>query len=293
MLVAILVFGRPTQLSEMSPWLICPAVGLISIAAAIAYEVVAGRIETSPNGIACYSLGYHLATEWTNISRIEVSPDGIARLVLRKKPKRIPGLFGFVANLGPDGMIQLSSYIDAAATSGLLVQIKRYAPHLDVDSLVLRDSKWKPYQRPLAIGTYLLVCMILLVPLAVLSRNLVRLGESAGFSNVDLIARMTTSSVMIAVVASGLGLLSLAKELRDASPREIERAANGYYLAPIVGLLGGLLVAVLAVMACQLAGYEVDGRLSGSLGIINILLGVASPLIGAWIARRAFGRMRG
>ncbi len=288
----LVMLGRPVQPGELSGWILCVPAGLLVAIVLAVYEFSVGRIETSPKGIVCYSSGYHFGTSWENIDRIEVSSFGIANLMFKEQPDHTPLLLTLGKGLGYHRMLQLSSYIESAATSELLQEIKRYAPQVDIDNLIQRDANWRSYQKPLVIGAYLLAWMILLVPLAAGLRNVAEAAEAAGVVYATLVTSIAGSAALFAVFVSGFGALSAAGALSGASALQIERTTKGYYVAPVVGLLGGFLVGIVVLTVLRVTHLEVQERAYGSFNMLGILMGWASPSIGSRLAQLSMGRRR-
>ena len=95
------------------------------------YEAAFNRIITSPAGIEYHCSPYRIRTVWVNTVRIEANPYGVINLVLRD-----PALSGFplfswyFKVFGYDRLIQISPYMANGDASPLIVELKRFAPHL-------------------------------------------------------------------------------------------------------------------------------------------------------------------
>lgn len=288
----IAVFSRPAKPEDFQAWMLCPAAGLLAIVVAVIAELAVGRIETSPSGVACYSSGYTFGTEWANVDRIDVNAFGFANLHFRHRPNHVPILLRILSGSGYDRMIQLSPYIESATTSELLVEIKRYAPQVDIEVLKIEDAKWRWYQRPLSLGSYLLVWLLALVPIAAVTRGLAEAIETSGMPNATLAPSMTIVSAMMGVFAGGMGVVSFAGEYHGARPQDIRLRALGYYFAPIIGLIGGLLLSLLVLSVMRFSGITVPEKVYGSFNFLSMIMGVLSPGLGKGMATLLFGQQR-
>jgi hypothetical protein len=94
------------------------------------FEVLTGKIITSPSGIEWVTIGTHVQIPWEIVESINVRGLGYLTLVFKESIYKNTFVKSLLHLLGSDNKIELTGYISDPLRSKLLSDIMQYAPNV-------------------------------------------------------------------------------------------------------------------------------------------------------------------
>jgi len=104
------------------------------------FEVMTGKIITSPSGIEWVTIGTHVQIPWEMVESINVRGLGYLSLVFKESIYKNIFVKSLLRLLGSDKKIELTSYISNPLTSKLLSDVMQYAPNVRSEGIGIGEN---------------------------------------------------------------------------------------------------------------------------------------------------------